>query len=175
MDVTRRDFVKATAIAAALAAAGGSLATLSGCAQGGQNAQTAVGESQIHTAVCRFCGCGCGVLVETRDGKVVSVTGDPDNQSNRGLNCIKGYYLGKILYGPDRLTKPLIRDDAGTKGTGSGLREAEWEEALDLVASKLKETWKVDKSRLAFWGSGQQPITEGYLTAKFWKACFPTI
>ena len=170
MEVTRRDFVKATAIAAAMAAAGGSLATLSGCSQGGQATQPASGESQIHTAVCRFCGCGCGVLVETRDGKVVSVTGDPDNQSNRGLNCIKGYYLGNILYGPDRLTKPLIRDDAGTKGTGSGLREAEWEEALDLVASKLKETWKADKSRLAFWGSGQQPITEGYLTSKFWKA-----
>ena len=38
------------------------------------------------------------------------------------------------------------------------------------MASKLRETWKADKSRLAFWGSGQQPIVEGYCQAKFWKA-----
>lgn len=167
MDVTRRDFVKASAIAAAMAAAGGSLAA---CASKPDAGQQGAGDAQTHTAVCRFCGCGCGVLVETKDGKITAVTGDPDNQSNRGLNCVKGYYLGKILYGKDRLTTPLIRDDAGTKGTESGLREASWEEALELVSTKLRETWKKDKSRLAFWGSGQQPITEGYLTAKFWKA-----
>ena len=167
MDVTRRDFVKASAIAAAMAAAGGRLAA---CASKPDAGQQGAGDAQTHTAVCRFCGCGCGVLVETKDGKVTAVTGDPDNQSNRGLNCVKGYYLGKILYGKDRLTTPLIRDDAGTKGTESGLREASWEEALELVSTKLRETWKKDKSRLAFWGSGQQPITEGYLTAKFWKA-----
>ena len=45
-----------------------------------------------------------------------------------------------------------------TKGTPDGLREATWDEALDLVAGKLRDTWKADKSRLAFWGSGQQPI-----------------
>lgn len=167
MEVTRRDFVKASAVFLAMSAAGGSLAA---CAKPADAPEQGGGESQIFTSVCRFCGCGCGVLVEVKDGKVVAVTGDPDNQSNRGLNCVKGYYLGKLLYGADRLTKPLIRDDAGTKGTESGLREAEWEEALDLVASKLKETWKADKTRLAFWGSGQQPITEGYLTAKLWKA-----
>ena len=38
------------------------------------------------------------------------------------------------------------------------------------MSSKLKETWKSDKSRLAFWLSGQQPITEGYACAKFIKA-----
>ncbi|WP_371298352.1 hypothetical protein [Paraeggerthella sp.] len=59
----------------------------------------------------------------------MSVTGDPDNQSNKGLNCVKGYYLAKILYGDDRLTVPLIRDDKSTKGTDDGLREATWDEA----------------------------------------------
>ena len=142
MDVTRRDFVKASAIAAAMAAAGGSLAA---CASKPDAGQQGAGDAQTHTAVCRFCGCGCGVLVETKDGKITAVTGDPDNQSNRGLNCVKGYYLGKILYGRDRLTTPLIRDDAGTKGTESGLREASWEEALELVSTKLRETWKKDK------------------------------
>ena len=169
MDISRRNFVKTTAIAMATAAAAGSVAGMVGCAP--KVNEPINGESTTKTlAVCRFCGCGCGVIVETRRGKVVSVYGDPENDSNRGLNCVKGYYLSKILYGEDRLTKPLIREDNAKKGTDEGFREATWNEALDLVAQHLRETWKADKSRLAFWGSGQQPIIEGYATAKFWKA-----
>jgi len=169
MSISRRNFVKSTAIAMATAAAAGSIAGMTGCAA--KVNEPLNGESVTKTlAVCRFCGCGCGVVVETLKGKVISVYGDPENDSNRGLNCVKGYYLSKILYGEDRLTKPLIRDDNSLKGTDEGFREATWTEALDLVASKLRETWKADKSRLAYWGSGQQPITEGYVTSKFWKA-----
>ena len=69
MDVTRRDFVKASAIAAAMAAAGGSLAA---CVSNPDAGQQGAGDTQTHTAVCRFCGCGCGVLVETKDGKMRS-------------------------------------------------------------------------------------------------------
>ena len=169
MDISRRNFVKTTAIAMATAAAAGSVAGMVGCAP--KVNEPINGESTTKTlAVCRFCGCGCGVIVETRRGKVVSVYGDPENDSNRGLNCVKGYYLSKILYGEDRLTKPLIREDNSKKGTDEGFREATWTEALDLVAEHLRDTWKNDKSRLAFWGSGQQPIIEGYATSKFWKA-----
>lgn len=169
MSISRRNFVKSTAIAMATAAAAGSVAGMAGCAPK-ENAPLNGSETQTTLAVCRFCGCGCGVVVESRQGKIISVYGDPQNDSNRGLNCVKGYYLSKILYGEDRLTTPLIRDDSSTKGTDSGLREATWTEALDLVADHLRETWKTDKSRLAFWGSGQQPILEGYATSKFWKA-----
>lgn len=165
-DISRRDFVKGTAVTFAMAAAGGTLSTLIACS----NESPDNSGTQVFSSVCRFCGCGCGVLCEVKDGRLISVTGDPDNQSNKGLNCVKGYYLANLLYGDDRLTVPLIRDDSSTKGTEEGFREASWDEALDLVASKLKETWKTDKSRLAFWGSGQQPIAEGYCTAKFWKA-----
>ena len=174
MDLTRRTFVKTTAVALASAAAAGTMATMAGCAgEGAKTGAASAGGSAGTTrtvGVCRFCGCGCGVIVEAKDGRLVSVTGDPDNGSSRGLNCVKGYYLASALYGDDRLTTPLIRDDKATKGTPGGLREATWDEALDLVASKLRETWKADKSRLAFWGSGQQPIVEGYCQAKFWKA-----
>lgn len=165
-ELSRRSFVKGTAITLALAAAGGTLSSLVGC----QASAPSSSENKTYSAVCRFCGCGCGVLVEVNDGKLVSVTGDPDNLSSKGLNCVKGYYLAKILYGEGRLTTPLIRDDAYTKGNEDGLREATWEEALTLVSDKLRKTWKEDKSRIAFWGSGQQPINEGYLTSKFWKA-----
>ena len=171
MELTRRTFVKSTAVALASAAAAGTMAGCSSLAgTGGGRGNASGGDSVKTVGVCRFCGCGCGVIVEAKDGKVISVTGDPENGSSRGLNCVKGYYLAGALYGEDRLTTPLIRDDKSTKGTPDGLREATWDEALDLVAGKLRDTWKADKSRLAFWGSGQQPIVEGYCTAKFWKA-----
>lgn len=167
MEITRRAFVKASAVALASAAAAGSLTSMVGCSGGGSASSSGTTKT---LAVCRFCGCGCGVIVEAKNGKLVSVTGDPENGSNRGLNCVKGYYLAGALTGEDRLTKPLIREDKSKKGTMEGFREASWEEALDLVAGKLRETWKKDKSRLAFWGSGQQPIVEGYCQAKLWKA-----
>ncbi|MEG0071200.1 MAG: molybdopterin-dependent oxidoreductase [Raoultibacter sp.] len=166
MDYSRRAFVKYTAIAAASALAGFEVVGCTTPPTQGIDGST----TTTYKAVCRFCGTGCGILCDVKDGKLISVTGDPDNASSKGLNCIKGYYLGKVLYGEDRLTTPLIRDDKATKGSKDGLREATWDEALDLVANKLKTTWEADKNRIAFWGSGQMPITEGYLTTKFWKA-----
>ena len=58
---------------------------------------------------CRFCGVGCGIQIATHKDKVVAVKGDPDCDVNRGLLCVKGYANAKILYGEDRLTKPMMR------------------------------------------------------------------
>lgn len=171
MDVSRRQFLKATAVSLAMAAAGAAtVGTATGCSSTSSTTSADTSGSTTYKAVCRFCGTGCGVLCEAKNGKLISVTGDPDNESSRGLNCVKGYYLSKVMYGEDRLTKPMIRDDVSTKGTEGGLREATWEEALTLVSDKLKTAWQNDKSRIAYWLSGQQPISEGYLSAKFWKA-----
>lgn len=115
-------------------------------------------------SVCRFCGTGCGVLVGRKGDKVVATKGDPDCYSNKGLNCIKGYFLSKILYGKDRLTKPLIRKNGK-------LEEASWDEALDLVASKYTEILKEHgSSAVSMFGSGQWTIFEGYAAVKFMKA-----
>ena len=86
MDISRRLFVKTTAVALASAAAAGTMSTLVGCAGGGQTSASADGAGETYLSVCRFCGCGCGVICEVKDGRLVSVTGDPDNGSNRGLN-----------------------------------------------------------------------------------------
>ncbi|NWQ41557.1 nitrate reductase catalytic subunit NapA [Bacillus sp. EB106-08-02-XG196] len=168
MELTRRSLLKATAVSMTMAAAG--------CGKKNENSETksaqaaSIEPDEWKTSVCRFCGTGCGILVGIKDGKVIATKGDPDNRSNNGLNCIKGYYIGKILFGKDRLTKPLIRDDKSKKGTMEGFREATWEEALDLVADKLKEAHNADPKSIAFWGSGQQTIMEGYASVKLWKA-----
>jgi nitrate reductase NapA len=114
--------------------------------------------------VCRFCGTGCGVLMGRKEGKIVASKGDPECWSNKGLNCIKGYFLAKILYGDDRLTRPLIRKNGK-------LVESTWEEALDLIASKFDEILKAHgNTAVSMWGSGQWTIFEGYAALKFMKA-----
>jgi nitrate reductase NapA len=170
MDLTRRSLLKATAISMTMAVAGCKKKEATPTT-GSMNQQPETAEpDEWKSTVCRFCGTGCGVLVGIKDGKVVATKGDPDNRSSKGLNCIKGFYVGKILFGEDRLTKPLIREDQSKKGTMEGFREASWEEALDLVASKLIEANKKDPKSIAFWGSGQQTIMEGYASVKLWKA-----
>ena len=64
-------------------------------------------------AACRFCGTGCSVMVATKDNRVVATHGDIKAEVNRGLNCVKGYFLSKIMYGHDRLTQPMLRKTGG--------------------------------------------------------------
>ena len=105
----RREFLKLEAAALA-AAAGGLPAPLAA-----QNLVTdrSITELKWNKAPCRFCGTGCGVMVATKDGRVVATHGDTQAEVNRGLNCVKGYFLSKIMYGHDRLTHPLLRKKNG--------------------------------------------------------------
>jgi nitrate reductase NapA len=156
MALSRRDFLKASAAAAALAAAtGGRL--------GARDAEAAEGAIKWGKAPCRFCGTGCGVLVGVRNGKIVATKGDPAAPVNKGLNCIKGYFLAKVLYGKDRLTKPLIRK-------GNKMVEASWDEAMGLIAEKFGESIKKNgPDSVAIFGSGQWTVFEGYAAAKLFK------
>ncbi len=114
-------------------------------------------------APCRFCGTGCGVMVGVKEDKIVAVAGDQLNPVNKGLLCIKGYSLPGILYGEDRLTKPLIR-------TSGKFKAATWDDALNLIAGKYKEAIaKSGPESVAIYGSGQWTITDGYAALKWFK------
>ena len=127
MELTRRTLLKATAISMTMAVAGCKKKESKPAGTEVAIAGESTEPDEWKSTVCRFCGTGCGVLVGIKDGKVVATKGDPDNRSSRGLNCIKGFYVGKILFGKDRLTKPLIREDKSKKGTMEGFREASWD------------------------------------------------
>ncbi len=178
MKLTRRDFIKTNAIAATAAAAGVTIP--------GINEALAKGPDDIRwdKAPCRFCGTGCSVLVGTQNDRIVATQGDPDAPVNRGLNCIKGYFLSKILYGKDRLTKPLLRKSNGVYDKEGHFEEVSWDEAFDVMAEKFKEAIKrsneenkgktVDQitSRVGMFGSGQWTVWEGYAASKLYKAGF---
>ncbi|HTH16895.1 MAG TPA: nitrate reductase catalytic subunit NapA [Magnetospirillum sp.] len=166
MSLTRRDFIKAQAVAATAAAAGMAVPAV---------AQTVKpGAIRWDKGVCRFCGTGCGVLVGVQDGRVVATQGDPDAPVNRGLNCIKGYFLSKIMYGQDRLTKPLLRMKNGKFDKNGEFTPISWDQAFDIMAEKWKEQLKKADglTRIGMFGSGQWTIWEGYAAAKLMKAGF---
>ena len=115
-------------------------------------------------APCRYCGTGCGVEVGVREGKVVAVRGDEKSDVNKGLLCTKGYHLPAMLYGNDRLTKPMRRDAQGK------LTEISWDEALDLIAEKFSETLeKHGPEAVSVYGSGQWTFFDGYAALKWVK------
>ncbi|WP_029008601.1 nitrate reductase catalytic subunit NapA [Azospirillum halopraeferens] len=164
MTLTRRDFVKANAVAATAAVAG--LPVSPALAQ-------AAGRDGIRwdKGVCRFCGTGCGVLVGVKDGRVVATQGDPEAPVNRGLNCIKGYFLSKIMYGEDRLTRPLLRKKNGQYAKDGEFTPVSWDEAFDVMAAKWKEALKTTgPTAVGMFGSGQWTIWEGYAASKLYKA-----
>jgi nitrate reductase NapA len=166
MSLSRRDFLKANAVAAAASVSGIPVKALPA---------DAPKESDIKwdKAACRFCGTGCSVLVGTRDGRVVATQGDPESEVNRGLNCVKGYFLSKIMYGADRLKTPLLRKKNGVYDKAGEFTPVSWKEAFDVMAAKWKEALKAGgPTTVGMFGSGQWTIWEGYAAAKLFKAGF---
>ena len=104
MKSSRRQFLKRSAAAGTLVAA-----PLVPQVAGAQNVVTDADSAGIKwsKAPCRFCGTGCGASVGVKEGRVVATLADPQAEVNRGINCVKGYYLNKIMYGAERLTTPL--------------------------------------------------------------------
>jgi nitrate reductase NapA len=166
MEHSRRNFIKSSAIAATAAAAGVSLPQVKG-------ADAATADIRWDKAPCRFCGTGCSVLVGTKDGRMVATQGDPDAPVNRGLNCIKGYFLSKIVYGRDRLTQPLLRKTNGKYDKEGEFEPISWDEAFDVMAEKYKAALKKKgPTSIGMFGSGQWTVWEGYAAAKLMKAGF---
>ncbi|MFO1376609.1 MAG: nitrate reductase catalytic subunit NapA [Steroidobacteraceae bacterium] len=169
MSVTsRRDFIRNSAIAATATAAG-----VTGL--GAQEALAQAGADGIKwdKGVCRYCGTGCGVLVGVKNGRIVATQGDPDAPVNRGLNCIKGYFLAKIPYGKDRLTTPLLRMKDGRYDKNGEFKAVSWKQAFDVMEEKCKATLKAKgPTAIGMFGSGQWTIWEGYAANKLMKAGF---
>lgn len=164
--MNRREFVKKMAAASAMAAAAAMFPGIVFADE--QESNLPAGEITWKKSPCRFCGVGCGLKIGLQEGKAVAVKGDPESPVNKGLCCVKGYHSVMALYAKDRLTKPLVRKNGK-------LVETSMDEALDLVASKMKET--IDnhgKDAVSMYGSGQWTIPDGYVASKFMKGAIGT-
>ena len=167
--ISRRDVIKAQAVAAAAAAAGLPVPAAA------QNLVTHAHLTDLKwsKAACRFCGTGCSIMVATKAGRVVATHGDAEAEVNRGLNCVKGYFLSKIMYGKDRLTTPLLRKKNGKFDKDGDFEPVSWDEAFDIMAEKWKATLKAKGPKaVGMFGSGQWTVWEGYAASKLMKAGF---
>ena len=170
MSLDRRDFIRATAAATAGAVAG---IPVPGLAQAAAAADPEAAKLKWSKAPCRFCGTGCGVTVAVKDNRVVATHGDPQAEVNKGLNCVKGYFLSKIMYGEDRLTAPLLRMKGGKYAKDGEFERVSWDTAFDVMAQQFKRALK-DKgpTSVGMFGSGQWTVWEGYAALKLLKAGF---
>ena len=171
---TRREFVRNSAVAAAAAAAG---LPLPGSGNNPVIEQDAPGagsaELKWSKAPCRYCGTGCGINVAVRNNRVVATHGDVHAEVNRGLNCVKGYFLSKVMYGADRLTTPMLRKRNGAYHKEGEFTPVSWDEAFDVMAEKFKEVLRnKGGDGIGMFGSGQWTIWEGYAANKLMKAGF---
>src|SRR5215203_5762571 len=113
------------------------------------------------TTICGFCGVGCGLSVKVEDGVIQKVTGDKENPSSKGEACIKGREGWRHLYSDRRLMQPLVRKDGE-------LVPASWDEALDLVASKMSEIKaKHGPDSFGLFSSSRSTNELNYLAGKF--------
>jgi thiosulfate reductase/polysulfide reductase chain A len=88
-------------------------------------------------SICDNCVNKCGFRARVSGGHVVKLDPNPYFPKSRSMLCAKGNAGIKVLEDPDRLKHPLIR--VGERGGGQW-RKATWDEALDLIATRLKET-----------------------------------
>ncbi len=117
--------------------------------------------------VCTYCGVGCSFNIWTKDRHILKVQ-PLDGPTNGVSTCIKGKFGWDFVNSPDRLTKPLIRENGK-------FREASWDEALDLVASKFAEIKaKNGPDSLAFVSSSKCTNEESYLMQKLSRAVIGT-
>ena len=132
--VKRREFLK-------VLGAAGAATTAVGCSQERVEKlipylvspdETVPGVSTYYATTCRECAAGCGVIAETRDGRVIKREGNPAHPVNLGALCARGQASLQGLYNPDRYRTPMVRQ-------GGRLVATTWDNALKIFSQKLGE------------------------------------
>ena len=126
---TRRQFIGGLATGAVTAGA----LTQAGCGPAVPALKT-LGATPT-TTVCPFCGVGCGQVVSTKNGAVISIEGDPAHPVSEGSLCSKGAAGIQVVNNPRRLQKVLYRAPGGT-----AWEEKSWAWALERIAARVKDT-----------------------------------
>ena len=83
-----------------------------------------------------------------KDGRVVATHGDQQAEVNRGLNCVKGYFLSKIMYGEDRLKTPLLRMKNGRYDKAGEFTPVTWDQAFDQIVRENGFAYRTSNGRI---------------------------
>ncbi len=123
-----------------------------------------MGEGGWTRTTCPYCGVGCGVLARPRPDGSAEIKGDPEHPANFGRLCSKGAALGETMGFDGRLLAPMVGD-----------RSCDWDAALDLVATRLRETIAAHgPDSVALYVSGQILTEDYYVANKLMKGFIGT-
>jgi predicted molibdopterin-dependent oxidoreductase YjgC len=124
-------------------------------------------ETQKVRTTCSYCGVGCQLELHVKNNQVVKVDG-ADAAPNHGSLCVKGRFGFNFINSPERLTKPLIKENGKFK-------EASWDKALDMVAKKLSDIkGKHGGDSIGVLTSARIPNEDNYIAHKFTRAVLKT-
>jgi formate dehydrogenase major subunit len=136
MDLTRRGFLKATAVGSTIAL-GFDVARAKA-----EMREFKISRTTETRSICPYCAVSCGVIIHTLGDKsrnavasVVHVEGDPDNPISRGSLCPKGITLKDDITHANRLMKPKVRRPGSDKW-----EDISWDEAISKIARHIKTT-----------------------------------
>lgn len=185
--MNRRDFLKSSSFITG-AAAGTSLFVGNNPELEAAPAAALEGERKTAVAQCPYCGVGCGTIIQTQNGKIVSMRPDKDHPTNYGLQCIKGLTAAEPIYVDRMEGEPYVRKDVWaewqkpnhgdmeyiSKTKGSFDEEhfvrVPYKEASDMVAHKVAHlAKKYTGNSIALYGSGQLTMEGQYLENLFMK------
>ncbi len=120
--------------------------------------------------VCPYCGVGCGLQLQLRGSRVIGAEGDRESPVSHGSLCVKGRFGMDFIHHPDRLARPLVRKEGQLVETG-------WEEALEIVSSRLAEYARPANdgaAPFAALASAKCTNEENYLLQKFTRGVMGT-
>lgn len=118
---------------------------------------------QIPTTCTRDCPCGCSILVNVEDGRIVSHKADPRNPVTGNFLCVKGNRYLKRFSSPERILTPQLRK-------GDSFSPISWDDALDLAAEKLTRSREVHGALSTLWAqySGSLSLLNLFMPRLFW-------
>jgi formate dehydrogenase major subunit len=129
-------------------------------------------KTEVARSICPYCGVGCGQLVYHREGRVVSIEGDPASPISRGHLCPKGSASFELVTHPARATKVKYRAPRSRTWT-----EMDLETAVEMVAERMWESRNrtfdeehMHTTGLAHLGGATLDIEENYLIKKLFTA-----
>jgi formate dehydrogenase major subunit len=133
--------------------------------------------AQVARSICPYCGVGCGQLVYHKDGKLISIDGDPESPVSRGRLCPKGSASYELLTHPKRLTKVRYR-----RPGSASWEDLDLETAMDMIADRLWESRErtfaeqrdgrtlMQTTAIGHIGGATLDIEENYLIKKLFTA-----
>ena len=176
MAISRRNFLKGSGLAAGTLAVTGKPALANVDAT-----ELRTKGLQVSTTICPYCAVGCGMIVHTKDGKIVNIEGDVEHPINEGSLCSKGSAMFQVANNDRRLTKVQYRAPNSDQW-----EEKSWDWAMERIAGLMKETrdrnfveqeqvngttYRVNRNQgMAMLGGAALDNEECYLLSKFARA-----